>query len=77
MHAGVTREKLTTNVAFPLKGLKLGAFASEEATNSGAPVPEYDLYAVINHSGTLSGGHYVATCRAPGETAPSPAGSGI
>jgi ubiquitin C-terminal hydrolase len=28
--------------------------------------PEYDLYAVINHTGTMAGGHYVATCRAPG-----------
>ena len=28
--------------------------------------PEYDLYAVINHSGTMAGGHYVATCRVPG-----------
>ena len=28
--------------------------------------PEYDLYAVINHTGTMAGGHYVATCRAAG-----------
>ena len=32
--------------------------------------PEYDLYAVINHSGTMAAGHYVATCRVPG--APKP-----
>lgn len=34
--AGTVREKLTTNVAFPLKGLRLGAFASEEAGVGGA-----------------------------------------
>ena len=28
--AGVTREKLTANVSFPLKGLKLSAYASDE-----------------------------------------------
>jgi Ubiquitin carboxyl-terminal hydrolase len=106
--AGTVREKLTTNVAFPLKGLRLGAFASEEAGVGGEEQcsnslscpnnrhasglrvlvqslfdrvsynnlsshagdkdggPEYDLYAVINHTGTMAGGHYVATCRAAG-----------
>jgi ubiquitin carboxyl-terminal hydrolase 2/21 len=67
-YTGTVREKLTTNVAFPLKGLRLGAFASEEAGVGGDKDggPEYDLYAVINHTGTMAGGHYVATCRAAG-----------
>lgn len=90
----MTREKVSTNVAFPLKGLRLGRYGSQEAAaaagggwgadstrrgrkerkeqeaagegdRDGAG-PEYDLYAVINHFGTLHGGHYTATCRAPG-----------
>lgn len=46
------REKLTTNVAFPLKGLRLGAFASEEAGVGGedqiqtAIVPQHPLLTV-------------------------------
>ena len=107
LRAGTTREKVTTNVAFPRKGLRLGPYGSEEAAaaagggwgdggkskkdkkekkerekerdgesdgdsgiSGGGGGPEYDLYAVINHFGTLTGGHYTATCRAPG--APQP-----
>lgn len=57
-------------MAFPLKGLRLGAFASEESgyAHEKDGGPEYDLYAVINHTGTMAGGHYVATCRMPGES---------
>lgn len=75
--AGQTREKLTTNVGFPLKGLKVASYASEEAqaaaSSPGATqgAPEYDLYAVINHFGTLTGGHYTATCRMPGQPTPN------
>jgi len=31
LYAGLTREKLTANVSFPLKGLKLSDYSSKEA----------------------------------------------
>lgn len=86
---GVTGvEKVTTNVAFPLKGLRLGGHASEEAAaaagwtqadtkdkdreaSAAAAGPVYDLYAVINHFGTYTTGHYTAACRAPGTCSPA------
>jgi ubiquitin C-terminal hydrolase len=78
---------VTTNVAFPLRGLKLGAYGSEEVTSAAgwtqpatkdrdrdasaaAAGPVYDLYAVINHFGSYTAGHYTATCRAPGAFLP-------
>eukprot|EP00891_Asterochloris_glomerata_P008047 jgi/Astpho2/8047/gw1.00120.92.1_t len=59
--AGQTREKLTSNVTYPLKGLKLAQFASEECAPNVAST-SYDLYAVSNHIGSLVGGHYTAHC---------------
>lgn len=60
------REKITTKVNFPLTGLDVS-----EWCHSGAPAlqnnsPEsciYDLIGVVNHYGSMTGGHYVATCK--------------
>jgi ubiquitin carboxyl-terminal hydrolase 2/21 len=62
-YAGHTREKLTANVTFPLKGLKLTQFLSDEAGATDAAAASYDLYAVSNHFGSMVGGHYTAACR--------------
>ena len=64
-HRDAHADKLTTNVAFPLKALDLGAHCSSECPQP----PEqrsYDLYAVSNHTGNVGGGHYTATCRVSG-----------
>jgi ubiquitin carboxyl-terminal hydrolase 2/21 len=54
--------KMINSVAFPLTDLNLAAFASE-----GCAIPpetaRYDLYAVSNHTGTLTSGHYTAVCK--------------
>ncbi|KAK9811723.1 hypothetical protein WJX72_008998 [[Myrmecia] bisecta] len=63
-YVGNTREKLTANVTFPLKGLALQQFVSEEMLEAEA-AKEYDLFAVSNHFGNLVGGHYTATCLLP------------
>lgn len=60
-HKGAGVDKLTTDVAFPLRGLDLFAHLAAESPHS----PDetlYDLYAVSYHSGSLAGGHYTACC---------------
>ena len=61
------REKITTKVNFPLTGLDLSEWChnqspviQEESSDSHV----YDLIAVMNHYGSMTGGHYVATCKA-------------
>jgi len=54
------REKLDTFVDFPLEGLDLSDFVVSETGKTNAV---FDLYAVSNHYGGLSGGHYTAYCK--------------
>ncbi|BFZ13854.1 hypothetical protein BsWGS_16893 [Bradybaena similaris] len=54
--------KLTTLVDFPIKNLDLSEYASDG--KAGEQV-RYDLYAVSNHSGGTSSGHYTAYCKNP------------
>ena len=61
MYNKFTREKISTDVQFPLEGLSLKEFSVK-----GSPAGEtavYDLYAVSNHMGGLGGGHYTAHAR--------------
>ena len=53
---GASTDKLTANVSFPLKGLRLHQVASPECTAAGPADCCYDLFAVSNHYGTLTGG---------------------
>ena len=57
------REKLTTDIQFPLKGLNLAPFLSSDKdySENGRRPPLYDLMGVSHHNGTMHGGHYVAT----------------
>lgn len=61
----LSREKLTTDVVFPLKGLNLTPFVSRdrspESVQMAMAPPIYDLLGISHHSGTMQGGHYVAT----------------
>lgn len=54
------RTKLNTEVEFPEKGLDLSICCPK-----GMPCCVYDLYAVINHTGTVYSGHYTASCKHP------------
>ena len=68
------REKITTKVNFPLTGLDVSEWCHPESPASmlGPDNCVYDLIAVVNHYGSMTGGHYVATCKA---TMCSPDGS--
>jgi hypothetical protein len=67
------REKISTKINFPLTGLDLTDWCHDESPTLD---PEdscvYDLIGVLNHYGSMTGGHYVASCRA---TICSPEGS--
>jgi len=56
---GRFRQKINTFVEFPLTALNMGPYLVDPP-----PTPLlYDLYAVINHRGSISGGHYTAFIR--------------
>lgn len=61
------REKITTKVNFPLTGLDLSEWCHKQSPVIQEDSPDshvYDLIAVMNHYGSMTGGHYVATCKA-------------
>jgi hypothetical protein len=61
------REKITTRVNFPLTGLDMSEWChkeSPEVREDSSDACVYDLTGVINHYGSMTGGHYVATCKA-------------
>lgn len=64
------REKITTKVNFPLTGLDMSEWCHPESPSTESNV--YDLIGVMNHYGGMTGGHYVAMCKA---TACGPDGS--
>nr|CAH7749099.1 unnamed protein product [Callosobruchus chinensis] len=55
------RGKLSVTVDFPLEGLDMSNYASD----NNAAQCRYNLYAISNHSGTTYSGHYTAYCRHP------------
>ncbi|KAF8072770.1 UBP11 [Scenedesmus sp. PABB004] len=55
------RDKLDTQVLFPLEGLDLSRYV----LGPQASPPLYDCYAVSNHYGGLGGGHYTAAAQMP------------
>ena len=59
------REKITTKVNFPLTGLDMSEWChAESPAMQHVDSQIYDLIAVVNHYGGMTGGHYVATCKA-------------
>ncbi|CAO3647772.1 unnamed protein product [Cunninghamella echinulata] len=62
---GPFRNKLETNIDYPTKNLDLSRYVPKSMTapNKPSPILNYDLYAVSNHYGTLTGGHYTACVR--------------
>lgn len=60
------REKIRTKVIFPIDGLDMAQYTIDgngERDTSVDSSSLYDLYAVINHIGGMSGGHYNAAVR--------------
>ncbi|KAL0073893.1 hypothetical protein J3Q64DRAFT_1634817, partial [Phycomyces blakesleeanus] len=62
---GPFRDKLETMITYPLKGLDLSGYVPSTMTDPSQERPSfnYDLYAVSNHYGSLTGGHYTACVR--------------
>ncbi|XP_074661090.1 ubiquitin carboxyl-terminal hydrolase 8-like isoform X2 [Tubulanus polymorphus] len=57
---GSWHQKLNTSVDFTLTGLNMRGYIRGNRIR-----PDYHLYAVSNHYGTMEGGHYTAFCRNP------------
>lgn len=53
--------KNSVHIDFPLKDLDITRFISNEKDDPNNYI--YDLYAISQHSGTLDGGHYWASCK--------------
>ncbi|KAL7541199.1 hypothetical protein ACHAXR_010719 [Thalassiosira sp. AJA248-18] len=61
------REKISTKVDFPLTGLNMREWCDAESPlcqESDDDAFIYDLVGVVNHYGGMTGGHYVAMCKA-------------
>jgi len=54
-----TREKLTFSVQYPLNDLDISPFVMNDAEKG----VTYSLFAVTNHIGSLSSGHYTSYCK--------------
>ena len=54
--------KINDFINFPVNGLDMGPYIKEQQADDNCT---YDLYAVSNHFGSLSGGHYTAYAKNP------------
>uniref|UniRef100_H2ZHP0 ubiquitinyl hydrolase 1 n=1 Tax=Ciona savignyi TaxID=51511 RepID=H2ZHP0_CIOSA len=59
VHTGRWRDKIHTNISYPISQLDLNRFISSSQKR-----PKYDLFAVSHHQGAgLDSGHYTASCK--------------
>lgn len=72
--SGTTTKKINKLIHFPLDDLDLSAYCSQLATADSVFIDrpqkankkmKYELYAISNHYGSLSTGHYTAFCKSP------------
>lgn len=65
-YTSVAREKLYTDVDFPLQGLDMKQFLSADVSEDiSSKSFLYDLVSIVHHSGGINGGHYVANVTYP------------
>ena len=64
--SNAVREKIGTPVEFPIDDLDLTGFLIDKRDT--LQKFNYNLYSIINHTGTLEEGHYTAFCRDEGGT---------
>jgi ubiquitin carboxyl-terminal hydrolase 4/11/15 len=55
--------KIKSSIDFPIRGLDISQTLAKENVFYKDSSLKYNLYAVANHSGGVSGGHYYAYCR--------------
>jgi len=55
------RDKINKSVTFPVKNFDLSKYTGE-STDSSIRDSKYTLFGIVNHGGSLSGGHYTAEC---------------
>ncbi|KAM9311886.1 ubiquitin carboxyl-terminal hydrolase 50 [Gastrophryne carolinensis] len=60
-YQGQVKQKLKTNVIFPLHNLDLSPFVASCSVRH----LKYNLYSVVNHAGELEFGHYTSYCKHP------------
>ncbi|CAI5514867.1 unnamed protein product [Closterium sp. Naga37s-1] len=65
--SSLSREHPSTEPVSPLSPPSRPESTSYPTSPSGSAPPVYDLYAVTNHMGSLSSGHYTAHCRNPAD----------
>ncbi|KAL4493459.1 hypothetical protein ABPG72_007467 [Tetrahymena utriculariae] len=53
------RNKISSNVSFPVTDFDVSQFIQSSADNS-VKNSKYELFGIVNHSGSLSGGHYTS-----------------
>ena len=58
------REKIRSTVNFPLSALDMSQWVHEESRRTMRGMMTYDLFAVANHLGGMTGGHYTAFAKA-------------
>lgn len=56
------QEKVDEYVEFPVEGLDIKSFVKSNCDLRGIST-KYDLYGIVNHFGSLNGGHYTAACK--------------
>lgn len=57
-------EKVDEPVDFPIEGLDVKKFVQMDCEAEGVSTI-YDLYGIVNHFGSLNGGHYTSTIKSP------------
>ena len=57
--------KLNDLINFPVNGLDMSPYIKNQEVGQSSSECKYDLYAVSNHFGSLSGGHYTAFAKNP------------
>ncbi|DBA01772.1 TPA: hypothetical protein N0F65_010182 [Lagenidium giganteum] len=55
-----SRDKVNTAIRFPAQSLDVAEYCASDAVLDGSTL--YNLVGVVNHVGTLNGGHYTAEC---------------
>lgn len=65
-HGHYFKEKMEDKIIFPVEGLDMSNYVLSKHPSDMSDAPLiYDLYAVSNHYGSLSFGHYTAYCKNP------------